>query len=312
MNGKITSDKAWKKTGFGILFMAACFMALYILLAFNDTVWMVVLGAVALLGASFLFFNTVFSDKAKTQNIFGIASDDSAMSGGGEIYLKIVKHMKDAENSQKEMVDALRKQNALLQAQTETMENTLFMLSERQSNQTKSIIKFNKENARQLAISERETLEYIMLELKNAIEENSGGTMRLPASAPVPALEDLTDEELFEVEEFEPDDEFPASAPVAPIEEPPVSEIPAELAPLFEEDPFAEVATSEEMEIPELPDDLDISQLFDIPELEEETVPAVPEEETAVAANPPESMAADPNAMMTPEDIAKLLEAMGQ
>ena len=49
--------------------------------------------------------------------------------------------------------------------------------------------------------------------------------------------------------------------------------------------------------------------MFDIPELEEESAPA---EEPAPAADPLEALAADPNAMMTPEDIAKLLEAMGQ
>lgn len=328
MNGKITSNKAWKKTGFGILFVAACFMAMYILMEFHEVVWLVVLAAVVLLGAAFLFFHAVFSDKTKTPGASFEAADDTAV-GGGEFHLKIVKHMKDMENSQKEMVEVLKSQNALLQAQTENLENSLFSLSEKQSNQTKSIIKFNKENARQLAISERETLEYIMLELKSAIEENGGGAMRIPASAPVAALEEVTGDELFEVEEFEPDDDYTAPAPVAPVPE----EIPEEIAPLFEEsapveepsldellmptqeeDPFEEVATSEEMEIPELPDDLDLSQLFDIPELEEEPAVAEPvvEEESAPAANPLETLSADPNAMMTPEDIAKLLEAMGQ
>lgn len=326
MNGKVTSNKAWKKTGFGILFVAACFMAMYILMEFHELVWLVVLAAVVLLGAAFLFFHTLFSDKVKEQSgSYDVAEDTAgAASGGGEIYLKAVKHMKDMESSQKEMVEVLKSQSALLQAQTETMENALFVLSEKQANQTKSIIKFNKENARQLAISERETLEYIMMELKSAIEENGGRTMSIPAAAPVAALEEITGDELFEVEEFEPDDDYVAPAPAAPAEE----EIPAEIAPLFEEapaeepsladlimaeqeeDPFAEVAASEEMDIPELPDDLDLSQLFDIPELEEEPAPAA--EEPASAPNPLESMTADPNAMMTPEDIAKLLEAMGQ
>lgn len=336
MDRKAISNKAWKKTGFGILFVAACFMAMYILMEFHEVLWLVILAAVILLGAAFLFFYAVFSDKTKIKGTSFDVTEDSSVSGGGEFHLKIVKHMKDMENSQKEMVEVLKSQNALLQAQTENMENSLFALSEKQSNQTKSIIKFNKENARQLAISERETLEYIMLEIKSAIEENSGGTMRIPETAPVAALEEITGDELFEVEEFEPDDEYVAPVPAAPEEVVSVpEEIPEEIAPLFEEpaseaepsldellmevkqeeDPFAEVADSEEMDIPELPEDLDLSQLFDIPELEEESVTtdAAPEaEEPASATNPTEILSADPNAMMTPEDIAKLLEAMGQ
>jgi len=314
MNGKAASNKTWEKTGFGILFVAACFMAMYVLMEFHDKTWLVALVAVALLGSAFLFFYTVFSEKMKTQNGSYDLADDAAAAGGGEFHLKIVKHMKDMENSQKELVEVLKSQSALLQAQTETMENALFGLSEKQANQTKSIIKFNKENARQLAISERETLEYVMLELKNAIEENGGGTMRIPAAAPVAALEELTGEELFEVAEFEPDDDYAAPAPAAPAEAAPLYEEEPSLAELImaeqEEDPFTEEAATEEMDIPELPDDLDLSQLFDIPELEEEPAPAA--ETPAPAADPLEALAADPNAMMTPEDIAKLLEAMGQ
>jgi len=321
MNGKVTSNKAWKKTGFGILFVAACFMAMYILMEFHEIVWLVVLAAVVLLGAAFLFFHTLFSDKNKSAENTELVSEDAVAAltgGGGEFHLKFVKHMKDMETSQKEMVEVLKSQSALLQAQTETMENALFVLSEKQANQTKSIIKFNKENARQLAISERETLEYVMLELKSAIEENGGRAMSIPAAAPVAALEEIASDELFEVEEFEPDDDYVAPAPAAPVEEEPVAEPSLEELLMAEqqEDPFAETATSEEIDIPELPDDLDLSQLFDIPELEEEPAPVVEKpaqaEESATAANPLESLSADPNAMMTPEDIAKLLEAMGQ
>ena len=252
MNGKVTSNKAWKKTGFGILFVASCFMAMYVLLQFHEIAWLVGLTAVVLLGAAFLFFYTLFSDKVKITEDTALVPDDAVeelTAGGGEFHLKIVKHMKDMESSQKEMVEALKSQSALLKAQTEAMENALFVLSEKQANQTKSIIKFNKENARQLAISERETLEYVMLELKNSIEENGGGTTRIPAPAPVAILEEVTGEDLFEVEEFEPDDDFPAPAPAAPA---PAAPAPAEepsLAELImaeqEEDPFMEATASE-------------------------------------------------------------------
>ena len=67
----------------------------------------------------------------------------------------------------------MKKQNTLIQTEIENVEHEIYLLSEKQINQAKSIIKYNKENARQLAISERETLEYVMSELKKAIEDNA-------------------------------------------------------------------------------------------------------------------------------------------
>ena len=296
MNGKITSNKAWKKTGFGILFVAACFMAMYILMEFHEVVWLVVLAAVVLLGAAFLFFHAVFSDKTKTPGASFEAADDTAV-GGGEFHLKIVKHMKDMENSQKEMVEVLKSQNALLQAQTENLENSLFSLSEKQANQTKSIIKFNKENARQLAISERETLEYVMLELKKAIEDTAEAIpvktvdKTEPVLESVPVLEEVTGEELIEVSELPADDEF--VVPDFPVEEDVSDEL--DLTALFED--IAEAAAEESKP----------AEVTPVEEIKEE-----PAEEPVVAADPLAGLGADPNAMMTPEDIAKLLEAMGQ
>jgi len=101
----------------------------------------------------------------------------------------------------------------------------------------------------------------------------------------------------------------------------------------------------EEMELPEMPEDIDLTQLFDIPELnetpaEEAALPEMPadieipvpeeliaepapvqvepepqpisEPEPTPAADPLAGLSSDPNAMMSPEDIAKLLAAMGQ
>jgi len=47
--------KAWKKTGFGILFVAACFVAMYILMDFHDQVLPILLAAVLLLVTAFFF-----------------------------------------------------------------------------------------------------------------------------------------------------------------------------------------------------------------------------------------------------------------
>jgi len=376
MDGK----KVWKKTGFGILFVAACFVSMYILMAFHSKVLLVILAAILLLVTAFLFLNEIFSEKAK---IWALDEEEpisikEAVSTGndGEFRLKITKHMKDMESTQKEMIDVLKNQNVLLQSQMENMEQAIIMLSEKQSNQTKSVIKFNKENARQLAISERETLEYVMMELKNAIENNPGATVVravaedvLPAAMPeepVPAtpmveeaapevsvmeLEEVGDEELFEVSDLPGDDEY-IIPEVSAVEETPAIEdipVPEEIIaeePVMEdifaeekqgsvyepsvEEPVAEEPT-EEFEIPDMPDDIDLSALFedmaagameetaeeipaieDIPVPEEIVAEEEPEPASEPAADPLAGLSGDPNAMMTPEDIAKLLASMGQ
>lgn len=270
---------------------------------------MMTVAAALLLVSAVLFIITEFFGKIgkKTSRVKEKALDAVVDCSDGEFRIKIAKHMKDMESTQKELIELLKNQNSLLQAQIENLEHEIYMLSEKQVNQSKSIIKFNKENARQLAISERETLEYVMMELKKAIEDNAGAvrTAGVAEAAPSIELEEVSGEELFEVSDLPGDDEF--MIPDLPAPE----EIPA----LAEENDVSELLTEE---IPEIPDDLDLSALFeDIAEAAAEEAapaPAAEEkaEEPAPAADPLAGLGADPNAMMTPEDIAKLLEAMGQ
>ncbi len=348
MDSKETVKKTWMKIGFGILFVAACFIAMYILMEFHGDILMVGLAAVLLLIAAFLFLNAVFSDKAKKMALMEPEPEETekVIPGGsntGEFHLKVSKHMKEMESAQKELIEVLKNQNTLLQTQIENLEHEIYMLSEKQMNQAKSIIKFNKENARQLAISERETLEYVMTELKKAIEEKTyQAAPEAMAAATVSAasmLEEVSEAELFEVEDFAGDEEE-VVIPDLPEPEPVIEDL------ILPEEPAAE-----EIEIPDLPEDIDLSELFDIPELFEnpeetpgealadalaepavedivipeaveevtenvleEAVSMVEEtpEEAAPAPDPLAGLSGDPNAMMTPEDIAKLLASMGQ
>lgn len=287
MGEKGTAKKAWSKIAFGILFVISCFIAMYILIHFHENMVFVGGAAALLLISAFLFLNAIFSDKAK--NLALPEEEDFPSGNNGDYQVKVVKHMKEMEGTQKAMLEVLKNQNTLLQSQIENLEHEIYMLSEKQVNQAKSIIKYNKENARQLAISERETLEYVMQEIKKSIEDNSSGVA---------------------VERVAEDEEY-----IAPeITIPEVFEEPVEM-PVAEEVPVEETPTEDEFEIPELPDDLDLASLFDIPELNEEAPAPVEEEpkaEEAPAADPLAGLSSDPNAMMTPEDIAKLLEAMGQ
>ena len=291
---------------------------------------MMTVAAVLMLVSAILFFVSAFfgKGKKKTSKIKEKALDAVTDFSDGEFRLALGKYLKETERAQKEMVDVLKKQNTLLQNQIENLEHEIYMLSEKQVNQTKSIIKFNKENARQLAISERETLEYVMMELKKAIEDNVGAAGVMPVAEAVPTveeplfnaeeaapvLEEVSEAELYEVSDLPADEEFVIPDLPAP------EDIPDRL-----EEPVAEEPALEDLlsaEIPEIPDELDLSALFeDIAEAAaEESKPAEPvpveevKEEKAEepASDPLAGLGADPNAIMTPEDIAKLLEAMGQ
>ncbi|MBP3578953.1 MAG: hypothetical protein J6K15_12655 [Lachnospiraceae bacterium] len=368
--------KIWKKTGFGILFVAACFVSMYILMKANENVIMVAVAAVLLLITAFLFLNEIFSDKAKKWAPLAEDEEDAkevlSSSTDGEFRLKITKHMKEMEGSQRELIDVLKQQNTLFQNQIENLEHEIYMLSEKQVNQSKSIIKFNKENARQLAISERETLEYIMMELKRAIEDNAGAVsvkaaanempameedfFTEPEATPAIALEEVSEAELFEVSDLPADEEFvipdfpaaeeipetveepaPEEAPL-PVEEPAATDPFAglggdpnammtadDIAKLFEMQSATEPAPEADPAVEEEPEEFDLSSLFEdiaegaVAEEQQESVaadPAPAEEEpvaeAAAAADPLAGLGGDPNAMMTPEDIAKLLASMGQ
>ena len=274
----------------------------------GNTILMTVAAVLMLISAVLYFVPTFFGKGIiRTSKIKEKALGAVADFSDGEFRLALAKYLKETERAQKELVEIVKKQNTLIQTEIENVEHEIYLLSEKQINQAKSIIKYNKENARQLAISERETLEYVMAELKKAIEDNVGAAAVkseedaapdfdasfLGAEEPMtPVLEEVSGAELLEVSDLPADEEF--VIPDLPAPE----------------------------EIPEVPDDLDLSALFeDIAEaaaeenapaeqapMVEETVP----EEPAPAADPLAGLSADPNAMMTPEDIAKLLEAMGQ
>lgn len=299
----------------------------------SNTILMTVSAALLLISAVLYFLTAFWGKFKKNSRVREKALEAVADCSEGEFRLKLAKHMKEMEGSQKELIELLKNQNTLLQAQVQNLENEICRLSEKQVNQTKSIIKFNKENARQLAISERETLEYIMLELKKAIEDNAGDvTVRKATEEPAVAeeflfteempvieepeaiLEEVSETELFEVYDLPADEEF--DIPDLPDPE----EVPDLMAePMTEDLPLEDILAVDDSEST---DDFDLSALFDDlaegalaeEEIPEESAPAEEEktEEPAPAEDPLAGFGTDPNAMMTPEEIAKLLEAMGQ
>ena len=157
------------KAGAGVLFVAACFIAAFILFEFHDNYLVVGIAAVILLLAAYLFLNVLFEEKAKE---WSHLQDEEEFPGrnDGEFRLRVTKYMKDTEGTQRDLLDTLKKQNEMLTEQIENLEHEIYMLSEKQLTQTKTVIRFNKENARQLALSQKEAVEKAVQELKEGTE----------------------------------------------------------------------------------------------------------------------------------------------
>ena len=300
----------WKKIFAGILFVAACFASMYVLLGYYENKMYVGIVAGVLLVTAFIFLDTVFLDKVK--KLVPKEEENEKFDGTvGEFQKRVLNHVKEMETTQKELLEVLKKQNTLLQDQISNLEHEIYLLSEKQVNQAKSIIKFNKENARQMAISERETLEYVMTELKDAIEKTGVRQVEKVLAEEVMELpEDVDLSALLNMEEVAVEQEEPFELPVEETVEavPEIPDIPQEL---FEEVLETEDVTEEasQEEIPDLEALMAETLLAEEP-VQEEPIPEEPKAEEP--ANPLAGLSADPNAMMTPEDIAKLLEAMGQ
>ena len=152
------------KAGTGILFVAACFAAAFILFEFHDNYIFVGVAAILLLLSAYLFLNALFEEKTKEWS----ALEEEEFPGrlDGEFRIRALKYMKESEATQKELLNTLNKQNELLTEQIENLEHEIYMLSEKQLAQTKTVIRFNKENARQIALNEKEVVEKAVQELK--------------------------------------------------------------------------------------------------------------------------------------------------
>ena len=339
MNKKGFLQKLMGKVGAGILFIAACFAAVFILLEFHGNYVLVGIAAILLMITGYLFLNALFEDKAREWSKLPEEDTEEEKEtpsfGGGEAKLRETKYLK-------EIVGLLAKQNEILTAQIENLEHEIYMLSEKQIEQTKTVIKYNKENARQMAISERETLEHVMLELKKALEHapvtETAATMdEIPETELFAMPEELMDEPAemdFAVAEEAVEipvlDDIPEMADIPVLEDiPEIADIPVpedipEIADIPVPEDIPEIADIPVLEdIPEIadipvPEDIpeiaDIPILEDIPDIPDIPMPEelVPEPEATVQEEAPlPSFGSDPNAMMTPDEIAKLLEAMG-
>ena len=321
---------------FVLFFVAAVFMAVYVVIEMGND-WLAVLGGAAvLLISAYLLTDYLLESKAEGT---GGASDE-----------KLSQRIADLEEVQKAIYTVLKRGNSenaellhgldarlteLIRAMSQMVDTTVTVGTEQQENQKellqavkgmrqdyqvgiKNLIKYEKENARQVAETAHTNTEMTLIELnaqfakileslqdqKEQIAFLRLSTMSAPFS--IPNREDGQDDSDEEVLLPILDDAL------IPVEEP--KEEPAEHA------EFAEDAETDEFDAEAAIKAYMAEQGFDIEDEESDAVveetPEEPEEKSAPMseeeiANTLQSMASgDPNRALTPEEIAAMFAAV--
>ncbi len=272
----------------GIFFILSCFAAMFVLMEFHSNYLLVGGVALLLLISSFFFLNAVFEKKSKEWGTIEEQENLKELSGSNqaEFEKKFLTYMEKANESQTQMLQELKSQKELLKVEMKSLEDELSSLAEKQLIQTKMIVKYNKENAKQVALSEKKVVEQAVNELREVMM--SGVLVASANEEKAPFVNEMTIPE--ETVEFGKEEVL---MPEETIELPKVEE-------LVMPEEIVELPKEEEIAIPELP----AMEDFDLPILDDIIIP----EEKPVAPAPVDS---DPNKMMTPDDIAKLLASMG-
>lgn len=297
---------------------------MFVLLEFHDNYFFVGIAAGLLLVSSFVFLNALFTEKSKEWSaLYEQEENKNGVSGRHEeeFKVKIINGMETMNRNQTQILGELKSQKQMLQEEIKQLKSEISSLSEQQTVQTKTVVKYNKENAKQIALSEKKVLQQAVNDLKEVIVEYSGRMVMAPVTnvmenSNVSFVEEVS-KELPNVEEMVIP-EMPVELPTC--EEIVIPEMPVEL-PTGEEivipETMVELSMDEEIIVPETTVELPMDEEMLIPELPSMEELGLEQEELDlpvledIVVPKPEPVDSDPNKMMTPDDIAKLLASMG-
>ena len=320
-----------KKAVTGIFFILSCFAAMFVLLEFHDNYLFVGIAAFVLLVSSFCFLNAVFAEKSKEWGALEEQEDAKGSSGrtGEEFKKNIINYMEAMNRNQTQMLQELKSQKQTITVQLKNLENEISSLADKQMFQTKTVVKYNKENARQLALNEKKVVEQAVKELKEIMVTTPFVAVAQEAETPV--LEEVVVPEIVPEVPMPEEVVVPEIVPEVPMpEEVVVPEIVPEVSvpeKVVVPEIVPEVPMPEEVVVPELLSEMSVAQetMTELSNIEDMEIPEIPElpsmeeldlpvlDDIVVAEEPVASpvMDSDPNKMMTPDDIAKLLASMG-
>ena len=310
-----------------VLFVVAVFFAGVVLAEFHSSLWMVLAAGVVLVGASCFF---IWGQEAKEQ-------EQTTSGKTSEVLIadRMADWARSNEKAEKSVGIAVKKQQ---EAMTEGMSDLKEKLSEvirTQENTMKTLILYNKENAKQIALSEREELGRLCRELQKTMQTGfEAMTSKLAdTSGSAEDMQRIGKELLSSLEAnfqklteaVETTDRIPAVSGrstaedlisgVAMEEEPATAE---EAEPEMEAEPVEDLVSELEMEaepVEELVSELEMeTEPVSEVALEEELEPMP---EIAMEAEPepapviPEVDLSDPNKAMSTDDIAALFATLG-
>ncbi|MBP3619007.1 MAG: hypothetical protein J6J38_13300 [Lachnospiraceae bacterium] len=289
-----------KKLSF-VLFVMAVFFAGVALTVFSSSIVVVCIAGVLLLAAAVFF---VLQQDTKSQTPSGKTSEILLADRMAEL-------MRGNEKAEKGVYIAVKKQHEAMEAGLTALEEKISELIKSQDNAVKTLVLYNKENAKQMALSEKEELGRLREELVQAQggKGNSGAMSQIVdavkdmsrrlyeefhenGEAILAELETSTDslEEIKELLQGIGSGSVPPYVPVAPAPEAVV--VPE---PVFEEPEEAVVQEP----VFEEPEETVVEETPFIPE----DIPAEPVvEESPVVSE-------DPNRMLSADDIAALFAA---
>lgn len=295
-----------------VLFVVAVFFAGVVLAEFHSSLWMVLVAGVVLTAASCFF---IWGKETKEQ-------EQTASGKTSEILFadRMAEWARSNEKAEKSVSIAVKKQQEAMTDGMSALREKLSEIVRTQENTMKTLILYNKENAKQIALSEREELGRLCRELQKTIQtgfeamtsklaDTSGSAedMQRTGKELLSSLEEnfqkLT--EAVETAERIPvvSDRLVAEEQISgtAIEEEPVTV--KEAVPAPAEEPAAGMEVEPEPEVMEEP----------APEMavEAEPAPVVAEAEPEPAPAVPEIDLSDPNKAMSADDIAALFAALG-
>ncbi len=167
---KKTGNKAdgGKRVLSGMLFAAACFVAVFVLLEFHEIYWVVGIACAFLMGAAFWFLDSMFGDKddifdelAEAQEQLEREKEEDRKKADDEFKRKIEEQVSSLDRTSRAMFEALKRSADIQENHLSKMQIKIDQVIIDQNAGVRTMIKFNKENARQMALSEKATLEEI-------------------------------------------------------------------------------------------------------------------------------------------------------
>ncbi|MCR5583894.1 MAG: hypothetical protein K6F63_00470, partial [Lachnospiraceae bacterium] len=195
-------NEAGKKVISGMFFAAACFIAIFVLLEFHDIYWVVGIACALLMVAAFLFLDSMFAGKddifdelTRAQEELDRVREEDRKKADEEFKKKIEEQVSSLDRTSRAMFAAMKKNADAQENHLSKMQFKIDKVIIEQNAGVKTMIKFNKENARQMALSEKATLE----ELATRIPAGRRNVVMAPE---VPD-DYVPDDSLFEDEEDE-------------------------------------------------------------------------------------------------------------